>query len=328
MNDVSLSSQPWLVIALYKFVGLPDFEQLRQPIRDRAETAGLCGSLLLAHEGINGTIAGPESAMRTFLTWLTALEHSGERPFENLEWKESWAVERPFHRLKVRLKREIVTMGVEDIDPNAIVGTYVEPEDWNALITAPGTVVVDTRNDYEVGIGTFEGALNPGTQSFRQFPDWARENLPEDKSKPVAMFCTGGIRCEKSTAYLKSQGYENVFHLHGGILKYLEEVPETESKWNGSCFVFDHRVSVDHGLKEGEHELCHACGMPLSREDRQHKDFEAGVTCHNCIDHWSEADLIRFRQRQAQIERAKARGESHLGSEANPKKRKKKPDIG
>ncbi|MEO0496786.1 MAG: rhodanese-related sulfurtransferase [Pseudomonadota bacterium] len=290
----------WHIAALYKFVALPDHETLRTPIRETAAAYGLCGTLLIAPEGINGTIAASASGLQAFLAWLENLQHAGGQPFTSLEWKESAAAEKPFKRMKVRLKREIVTMGVEGIDPRHVVGTYVEPAEWNALIDKPDVTVIDTRNDYEIAIGTFDRAIDPKTQSFGEFPDWAADNLPDDKQAPIAMFCTGGIRCEKSTALLKSRGYENVFHLKGGILKYLEEVPEEQSRWQGECFVFDQRVSVGHGLIEGPHELCHACGLPLTPEDMARGEYEAGVSCHHCIDRYSEDDRARFRQRQMQ----------------------------
>ncbi|MEN0088730.1 MAG: rhodanese-related sulfurtransferase [Pseudomonadota bacterium] len=300
MVEPSNENAPWQIAALYNFVALPDHEALRAPLRDAAQAHGLCGTLLIAPEGINGTIAGVGDRLSAFLTWLQALTHHGERPFDRLELKKSEAEEKPFARMKVRLKREIVTMGVEGIDPRHTVGTYVEPQDWNALIDRPDVTVVDTRNDYEVAIGTFDGAVDPKTSAFGEFPDWAQDNLPADKQAPIAMFCTGGIRCEKSTALLKSRGYENVFHLKGGILKYLEDVPEEDSRWQGECFVFDQRVSVGHGLIEGPHTLCHACGLPLTPADLSRPEYEAGVSCHNCMTRYSDADRARFRERQRQ----------------------------
>ena len=228
-----------------------------------------------------------------------------------MEWKESRAEEQPFRRLKVRLKREIVTLG-HPVDPNAVVGTYVAPEDWNAVVNDPDTVLIDTRNDYEVSIGTFEGAVDPRTSSFGQFPEWWGENRDALEGKRIAMFCTGGIRCEKSTNYLISQGIEDVYHLKGGILQYLEDVPEEESLWQGDCFVFDERVSVGHGLSQGPHALCRACRRPLTPRDMERPEYEAGVQCHHCVNEHSEADRARFRERQKQIALAKARGETHL----------------
>ena len=262
----------------------------------------------MAREGVNGTIAGPRAGIDAVLAHIRAWPGCGD-----LEWKESSAPEMPFGRMKVRLKREIVTMGVEDVDPRARVGHYVEPSDWNALIASDDTVVIDTRNDYEVEIGTFQGAIDPQTKTFREFPDWWRENAHRFHNKRVAMFCTGGIRCEKATNFLISEGVEDVYHLKGGILKYLEEVPQAESRWDGDCFVFDGRVSLRHGLEIGEYDSCHACRRPVSAEDKTRPEFEQGVSCHRCIDSFSDADRARFRERERQIRLAAERGEPHLG---------------
>lgn len=308
---------PYLVAALYKFVALPNFEALQAPIRAACDDNEVKGTLLLASEGINGTIAGPEAGIRAVLSYLNGI--SG---FEGLVHKESWAAEPPFPRMKVRLKKEIVTMGVPGIDPNKVVGTYVKPQDWNALISDPDVVVVDTRNDYEVAIGTFKGAVDPKTKSFREFPKWAQDHEDElRKPKKVAMFCTGGIRCEKSTAYMKEQGYDEVFHLEGGILKYLEEMPEQESLWEGECFVFDDRVSVGHGLTPGPYDMCHACRRPISEEDKLSEHYVHGVSCPYCYDETSAERKARFAERQKQIALAKQRGELHLGVQAPPRER-------
>lgn len=296
------------VAALYHFAKVPDPQALRAPLQQVCDAGGVKGTLLLAKEGINGTIAGSRTAIDTVLAHIRALP-----PFAGLEWKESTASEMPFYRMKVRLKREIVTMGQPDVDPTLSVGTYVDPADWNALIEGPDVAVIDTRNAYETAIGSFEGAVDPHTESFRAFPAWWQANRDRFHNKRIAMFCTGGIRCEKSTAYLKSQGVDEVFHLKGGILKYLEEVPETESKWQGECFVFDERVSVGHGLVEGPHTLCRACRRPLTPEDCQHPAYEDGAQCHHCVDEFTDADRARFRQRHRQIKLAEARGEVHLG---------------
>ncbi|WP_420860245.1 rhodanese-related sulfurtransferase [Marivivens marinus] len=298
----------YTVAALYHFTPFDDPAALRGPLLSLCEAEGVTGSLLLAREGINGTIAGSRSGIDAVLAHVRALPGCTD-----LEWKESTATDQPFGRMKVRLKKEIVTMGQPDVDPRAAVGHYVAPQDWNALISAPDVAVIDTRNDYEVGIGTFRGAIDPKTESFRDFPAWWEANKDRFHNKRIAMFCTGGIRCEKSTNYLMSQGVEDVFHLKGGILKYLEDVPEEDSLWDGECFVFDGRVSVGHGLKEGPHELCHACRRPLLPEDKTRPEFEEGVSCHQCADQTSEADKVRFRERQKQIALAKARGERHLG---------------
>lgn len=297
------------VAALYHFTRFENPAALRAPLLALAEAQGVRGSLLLAREGVNGTIAGPRAGIDAVLAHLRALPGCGA-----LEWKESTAQEMPFGRMKVRLKREIVTMGEPDVDPRAAVGHYVEPAEWNALISAPDVVVIDTRNDYEVEIGTFEGAIDPKTKSFRDFPKWWKENSARFHNKRVAMFCTGGIRCEKSTNYLLAQGVEEVFHLKGGILKYLEEVPEDDSLWNGDCFVFDGRVSLRHGLRQGNYTSCHACRRPLAPADLQHPAYEDGVCCHHCVDEYSEADRARFRERERQMGLAAKRGAAHLGA--------------
>ena len=298
----------WIVAALYKFTPFPEPAALRVPLLDCCEAAGVKGTLLLAHEGINGTIAGTRAGIDAALAHIRGLPGC-----DDIEWKESTATEMPFGRMKVRLKREIVTMGQPDVDPTASVGTYVDPAEWNDLISAPDVAVIDTRNDYEVGIGTFRGAVDPGTKSFRDFPAWWEANKARFHNKRVAMFCTGGIRCEKSTNFLKAQGVEDVFHLRGGILKYLEEVPEAESLWDGECFVFDRRVSVGHGLREGSYDICHACRRPLSEADKARPEYEVGASCHRCVEEFTDADRDRFRERQRQVERAAARGEDHFG---------------
>jgi UPF0176 protein len=275
---------------------------------DLCKSRGISGTLLLAREGINGTIAGDRAGVDAVIAHIRALPGCAD-----LIWKESTATEPPFHRMKVRLKREIVTMGQPDVDPTAKVGHYVNPEDWNALITSPDVAVIDTRNDYEVAIGTFDGAIDPETKSFGEFPAWWEANKDRFHNKRIAMFCTGGIRCEKSTNYLIGQGVEDVFHLKGGILKYLEEVPQEESAWDGECFVFDSRVSVGHGLKEGPHQLCYACRRPILPQDRSRPEFEEGVACHQCATETTEEDKGRFRERQKQIALAKKRGTHHIG---------------
>ena len=295
------------VCALYHFTRFEDPAALREPLLTVCRDNAITGTLLLAREGINGTVAGPENGINSLLTHLRALPGCAD-----LEWKLSTAQDRPFARMKVRLKKEIVTMGVPDVDPRARVGHYVQPADWNELIQSPDVAVIDTRNDYEVAIGTFEGAVDPGTESFRDFPAWWEQNKDRFHNKRIAMFCTGGIRCEKSTNYLISQGVDDVYHLKGGILKYLEEVPEEQSTWQGECFVFDGRVSVGHGLREGPHLLCHACRHPILPEDRDRAEYEHGVSCHLCFDETSDEDKTRFRERQKQIRLAEARGERHL----------------
>lgn len=298
----------YTIAALYHFTRFDDPAALRDPLLQTCLEEGITGSLLLAREGINGTIAGSRNGIDAALAHIRSLPGC-----DDLDWKESTARAQPFGKMKVRLKKEIVTMGQPDVDPRAAVGHYVMPEDWNALISSPDVAVIDTRNDYEVQIGTFRGAIDPGTSSFRDFPTWWEENKDRFHNKRIAMFCTGGIRCEKSTNFLIGQGVEEVFHLKGGILKYLEKVPEEDSLWDGSCFVFDGRVSVDHGLKEGPHALCHACRRPLAPEDLRRSEFEEGVSCHQCVDVTSEVDKARFRERQKQIRLARERGDRHLG---------------
>ncbi|MEL7211379.1 MAG: rhodanese-related sulfurtransferase [Pseudomonadota bacterium] len=299
----------YTIAALYHFTRFDDPAALRPGLLEATAEHGITGTLLLAREGINGTIAGSRAGIDAILGVIRALPGCAD-----LEWKESTAAEPPFGRMKVRLKKEIVTMGQPDVDPTAAVGRYVEPAEWNDLIAAPDVAVIDTRNDYEVAIGTFDGAIDPETKSFGEFPAWWEANKDRFHNKRVAMFCTGGIRCEKSTNYLMSQGVDEVFHLKGGILKYLEEVPAGESAWQGECFVFDGRVSVGHGLEEGPHVLCHACRRPLLPEDTTRAAYEPGVSCHHCIDETSDADKARFRERQKQIALSKARGEKHLGA--------------
>ncbi len=289
------------VAALYQFTRLIDPAALRGPLLAICEAGGVCGTLLLAREGINGTIAGSREAIDAALAHIRTLPGCAA-----LEWKESFAKVMPFTRMKVRLKREIVTMGQPDVDPQARVGAYVTPSAWNALITAPDVAVIDTRNDYEVGIGTFQGAINPDIRTFRDFPDWWRDHAHEFEGKRIAMFCTGGIRCEKSTNFLLGEGVKDVFHLKGGILKYLEAVPQDESLWDGACFVFDQRVSVTHGLAVGPHSTCHACRRPITEADRQRPEFEEGACCHQCRDDYSEADRDRFRERHRQFRKARA----------------------
>ena len=295
------------IAALYHFTRFDDPAAIQAPLLALCEAKGISGTLLLAGEGINGTIAGPRAGIDAVLAHIRALPGCAD-----LEHKESHSADQPFRRLKVRLKNEIVTMGQPDVDPLARVGHYVDPSDWNDLIRSPDVAVIDTRNDYEVAIGTFEGAIDPETASFRDFPAWWEANKDRFHNKRIAMFCTGGIRCEKSTNYLLGQGVEDVYHLRGGILKYLEEVPEADSTWQGDCFVFDGRVSVSHGLKEGPHALCYACRRPILPADMDRAEYEHGVSCHQCHGETSEADKNRFRERKKQIALSEARGEKHL----------------
>ncbi len=297
-----------LVAALYKFVALPDYEALRAPLQSVCDANHVMGTLLLAREGINGTIAGPPDGIRAVLAHLKA-----DARLADLEHKESWASEMPFLRMKVRLKKEIVTLGAPEADPTRQVGTYVEPEDWNALISDPDVVLIDTRNAYEVEIGTFKGAVDPVTASFREFPEFVKSHAGLGKRPKVAMFCTGGIRCEKASSYMLAHGFDEVFHLKGGILKYLETVPEEDSLWQGECFVFDERVSVKHGLDEGSYDMCHACRFPITEEDKRSDKYQRGVSCPRCWDEKSEAQKARYAARQRQMELAEERGDIHLG---------------
>jgi UPF0176 protein len=300
------------VSAFYKFTPFDDPGALRAHVEAELISAGAKGTVLIAREGLNGTIAAEEAGLDAAMKALCALPGCTD-----LEWKESHAETMPFWRLKVRLKREIVTMGVADTDPNRLVGTYVAPEDWNALINDPDTVLIDTRNDYEYAIGTFDGAIDPETETFREFPAWFRnfrQQLQEQGRTPkIAMFCTGGIRCEKATSFVKAEGVDEVYHLKGGILKYLETIPEPESKWRGECFVFDQRVSVGHGLELGSYELCHGCKRPVSETDRADPRFEEGICCPACHDQLTEARRTRFAERQKQVDLARKRGQAHIG---------------
>ena len=300
-----------VVCALYKFTSLDDYRDLRQPLLRVMHEHHVRGTLLLASEGINGTVAGSRQSIDSLHSWL----RSDER-LKDLRTKESYDDSMPFYRTRVKLKKEIVTMGVEGIDPKQVVGTYVKPEDWNDLISDPEVTLIDTRNDYEVAIGTFKNAVDPETDTFRQFPDYVKNNMDPKKQKKVAMFCTGGIRCEKSTAYLKEQGFEEVYHLQGGILKYLETVPVEESLWQGECFVFDNRVSVDHQLEKGSYDQCHACRLPITDEDKNSDKYMQGVSCPSCYDKKSEKQRQRFAERERQVQLAKSRGEQHLGAAA------------
>ena len=307
---------PFLTAALYKFVELPDHAALQAPLLAVCEAHGIKGTLLLAAEGINGTIAGRPDDVHAVLAYLRK-----DPRLATLEHKESWASAMPFYRMKVRLKKEIVTLGVPDVHPALMAGQYVKPHDWNELIAQPGVVLVDTRNDYEVSIGTFAGAVNPATASFSELPGWVEKEMQkggklaeENGVKPkVAMFCTGGIRCEKSTAFLKSKGFDEVYHLQGGILKYLETVPEAQSRWQGQCFVFDERVSVGHGLVQGDLELCRSCRDPLTEVAKASPLYERGVSCPGCHARTTDAQKAGYRQRQKQVDLAGARKQSHIG---------------
>jgi UPF0176 protein len=302
-----------VIAALYGFARLDDHESLQRPLQDLCRSEGIVGTLLLASEGVNGTVAGPGAGIERLLAFLRELPG-----LEELEAKYASAAKPPFGRMRVRLKQEIVTMGVPDIDPLERVGTYVEPEDWNALVDDPEVLLIDTRNDYEVRIGTFTGAVDPRTKSFRDFPAWVAEHVDPARHKRVAMFCTGGIRCEKATSLLLREGVSEVYHLKGGILRYLEQTPEDDSRWEGECFVFDRRVAVDHALAPGKHVLCFGCLEPLAPEELSHPDYEAGVCCHRCVGSLDDETRERRRERMRQIAAAKARGEEHMQAGPSP----------
>ncbi len=318
----SLYMTYFLTAAFYKFVELPDFADLKAPLFACANENQVKGTILLAKEGINATISGPPDGVRALLEFLRS-----DPRFADLTHKESCSEKLPFYRLKVRLKREIVTMGIPDINPSLSAGKYVKPEDWNKLLDDPDVVVVDARNDYEVSMGTFKGAIDPKTKSFSELPEWMlREAALRDKPK-VAMFCTGGIRCEKSTAFLRDRGFDEVYHLEGGILKYLETIPEAESRWKGECFVFDERVSVGHGLKSGTYELCRACRHPISQEDMASELFVRGVSCPKCHGTKSEVKKQALLERQHQIELAKSRNQIHIGARYDAAEKKAQSDA-
>ncbi|MGI9288963.1 MAG: rhodanese-related sulfurtransferase [Pseudomonadales bacterium] len=303
-----------VVCALYKFAPLLDYATMQQPLLHKCQQENLKGTILLAAEGINGTVAGTRHAIDNLLDYLKS-----DPRLAGIEHKESFDTSAPFYRMKVKLKKEIVSMGVDGINPNEQVGTYVDPQDWNALLQDPDVLVLDTRNDYEVGIGTFEGAVNPGTTTFRQFPEYVQQQHDPAAQKKVAMFCTGGIRCEKASAYMLKQGFEEVYQLKGGILKYLETVPAEQSLWKGECFVFDNRVAVDHELSKGQYDQCHGCRRPITEADKLSSRYEAGVACPQCFDQLSVDQKARFAERHKQMQLAAQRGEAHIG--APPPKR-------
>ena len=303
---------PITIAAIYRFVSLKDYKKIKEPLLNLMLENDIKGTLLLAEEGINGTVAGRSESIEKLLDFLRK-----DLRLKDYSCKFSYDTEVPFYRTRVKLKKEIVTMGIPGIDPLKSVGTYIKPEDWNDLISDPEVVLFDTRNEYETNIGTFKNAVIPKTKSFRQFPDFIKENADPKKHKKVAMFCTGGIRCEKSTAYLKELGFEEVYHLQGGILNYFEKVPESESMWEGECFVFDNRVTVNHALERGDFDQCHACRMPITEDEKKSEHYTPGVSCPHCYDKTSEKQKERFLQRQRQMELSKNRGEQHIGSEAN-----------
>ena len=313
MDAPARSPGPVQVAAFYRFAPLANRHGLRQELLSLGQGYDLRGTVLLAEEGVNGTISGSPAGVEALLQRLRR-----ESGFEALEAKLHRAEQPVFHRFKVRLKREIVSLGRPEAQPLKQVGTYVEACDWDALIAAPDTLVIDTRNAYEVAVGSFQGAIDPGTRHFREFPEWVENGLrplvAERRPRRLALFCTGGIRCEKATSYLLQQGFEGVHHLQGGILRYLEEQGEQGQSWQGECFVFDQRVTVNAQLQPGSHALCHACGRPLGPADRQHPAYREGVSCPQCLEQFSDDDRARFAERQRQIELAHGRGEAHVGA--------------
>jgi len=305
----------YLTTAMYHFVDLPFFEKLRDPLIQFCLSHEIKGTLLLAHEGINGTVAGSEKAIQALLDFLkNGPIFNGK--FKELGHKESWSDKHPFYRMKVKLKKEIVTLGVPRVSPTKIVGTYVKPKDWNSIISDPEVVLIDTRNDYEYAIGSFKNAINPKTTTFREFPDYVKTHLDPKKHKKVAMFCTGGIRCEKASSYMMSEGFDEVYHLEGGILKYLEEVNPQESLWQGECFVFDQRVAIKHGLEVGGYDQCYACRYPLSQSDIKSDKYTPGISCPHCFNTHTPEKLKSLTERQRQVILAKQRGTHHIGKKS------------
>jgi len=306
----------YLTTAMYHFVKLPHFQNLQKPLLNFCISRSIKGTLLLADEGINGTLAGPEKFILELLYYLKN-DPIFEGNFKNLAHKESWSDKSPFYRMKVKLKKEIVTLGVPGVSPTKIVGKYVKPKDWNSIISDPEVILIDTRNDYEFEIGTFKNALNPKTKNFREFPGYVNSHLNPKKNKKIAMFCTGGIRCEKASSYMMSMGFNDVYHLEGGILKYLEEVKAEESLWQGECFVFDQRVAIKHGLEVGDYDQCYACRYPLSQEDVKSNNYTPGISCPHCYNKHTPEKLKALTERQKQVILAKKRGIEHLGSQSN-----------
>ena len=306
----------FLTIALYQFYSLENIDQLQAFILKFCQKNNIKGTILLATEGINGTISGKKNNIHEFLKFIKT-DPFLDDSFKNLEHKESWASKNPFYRMKVRLKKEIVALGIDEVSPAKKVGQYVNPEDWNALIEDPNTIVIDTRNNYEVDIGSFKNAINPQTESFREFPNFVEKNLKDNKQMKIAMFCTGGIRCEKATSLMLEKGFEDVYHLKGGILKYLENIPKEKSLWEGECFVFDQRVAVTHGLDEGQYDQCYACRHPLSLKELESNQYTKGISCPYCFNKLSDKKKAGVTERQKQIMLSKSKGENHSGNNQN-----------
>ena len=298
---------------MYHFVSLPRFETLREPLLHFCISRDIKGTILLAHEGINGTLAGPEKSILELLIYLKT-DSLFEGNFKSLGHKESWSNKHPFYRMKVKLKKEIVTLGVPDVSPTKAVGQYVKPKDWNSIISDPEVVLIDTRNDYEFAIGTFKNAINPKTNTFREFPKYVRSHFDPKKHKKIAMFCTGGIRCEKASSFMISEGFNEVYHLEGGILKYLEEINPEISLWQGECFVFDQRVAIKHGLKVGDYDQCYACRYPLSADDMKSDKYTPGISCPHCFNTHTPEKIKSLTERQKQVILSRNRGVNHIGN--------------
>ena len=303
----------YLTTAMYHFVSLPHFKTLREPLLNFCVSKNIKGTLLLADEGINGTLAGPEKSILDLLNYLKT-DPLFKDSFKGLDHKESWSDKHPFYRMKVKLKKEIVTLGVPGVSPTKLVGKYIKPQDWNAIISDPEVVLIDTRNDYEYAIGSFKNAINPKTNTFREFPEYVKTNFDPKKHKKVAMFCTGGIRCEKASSYMISEGFDEVYHLEGGILKYLEEVNPQDSLWQGECFVFDQRVAIKHGVEVGNFDQCYACRYPLSQDDIKNDKYIPGISCHYCFNKHSPKKMKSLTERQKQVILAKEIGKKHIGT--------------
>ena len=306
----------FLTVAFYHFVTLDKKNNIQEHVYNFCEANNIKGTILLADEGINGTISGKEKNIRDFLIFIKK-ESLFNGVFSKLEHKESWASKNPFYRMKVRLKKEIVALGVDGVSPTKKVGKYVKPEEWNNLISDPNTIIIDTRNHYEVDIGTFKNATNPNTSTFRELPSFIEENLDPKTPKKIAMFCTGGIRCEKATSLMLDKGFKDVYHLEGGILKYLETIDKDKSLWEGECFVFDQRVAVTHGLNEGKYDQCYACRHPLSPDEMNSSHYIKGISCPYCYNKLTNEKKSSVIERQKQIELAKLRGEDHIGKQLN-----------
>jgi UPF0176 protein len=316
----------YLTTAMYHFVSLPHFKDLREPLLNFCVSQNIKGTLLLADEGINGTVAGSEKSILELLEYLKN-DPLFDGNFNNLSHKESWSDKHPFYRMKVKLKKEIVTLGVPGVSPTKMVGQYVKPQDWNAIISDPEVVLIDTRNDYEYAIGSFKNAINPETNTFREFPEYVKTHFDPKKHKKVAMFCTGGIRCEKASSFMMSEGFDEVYHLEGGILKYLEEVDPDKSLWQGECFVFDQRVAIKHGLEVGHYDQCYACRYPLSQDDMKSEQYTPGISCPYCFNHHTLEKLQALTERQKQVILAKERGIDHIGGKTQFMTKQKKKRL-